>query len=79
MSAHALAAARTFAVVTTKATATEVVFGTYPSRAEAELVVSKLAAVGCTARCERARATDCPGAERRGQSAASAPPQTVRA
>ncbi len=62
---HVLSASRRWAVVTTKCTGVEVVFNTYPSEREAELVVAQLAAVRCPARAEPARATDVAGCSRR--------------
>ncbi|MEO8753010.1 MAG: hypothetical protein ABI624_10055 [Casimicrobiaceae bacterium] len=65
MTAPALAAAHTYAVVVIKASGARVVFAVEATREAAELMASRLAAVGIAATCERARATDVAGSTRR--------------
>ena len=56
---------RRYAVITVKASGQRVIFGTYSSEHEAELVCERLRAVGCTANVETARGTDAPGLSRK--------------
>jgi hypothetical protein len=52
------------AVITTKANGATVCFGTYDDRAEADRVVTQLAAIGCRAHVDVALADDMPGRQR---------------
>lgn len=54
-----------WAILTEKHNGAVVVFNRYADRDEAARVVERLAAIGCPARIELARANDMPGVERR--------------
>jgi hypothetical protein len=56
---------RQFAVIVEKASGARVVFASHLDDAAADLLVTKLQAIGCAARSELANVADVPGLERR--------------
>lgn len=65
-------AAKRSVVLCRKGPTVEVVFNTYETTAEAEIVVRRLEAIGCRARVAGAREGDCPGRTRARQRVAPA-------